>query len=100
MTQAVWRNVLHKFIVIAGFLALITVVTGANVKGDTGSITLIEGFFQKKNSSPSPLLVSQCNGKNQSSNWPLILLATQNQDFCVNKEVSYDYGQGSTYMQR
>jgi hypothetical protein len=100
MTLVAWRNVLHKFIVITGSLALITIVTGTNFKDDTGSIILTEEFFQKKSSSPSPLLVSQCKDKNQSSYWSTILLHTQNQDFCANKEVSYDYGQGSTYLQR
>jgi hypothetical protein len=48
MTRTVWRKVLHKFIVGIGFVALITIMTGARVNGSTEELAIVDDIAQSQ----------------------------------------------------
>lgn len=68
MTLSMWRNGLHKFIVVLGFMALFAVASGAvNTPKPLGEASLIGGFYHPLPPLPSPLMIPQCEFRKDSA---------------------------------
>ncbi|MGZ3774068.1 MAG: hypothetical protein ACXVCY_08695 [Pseudobdellovibrionaceae bacterium] len=83
MTLIVWRNVLYKLIMFTGFIALIAVASGANVKRNIYEWSLPADIFKLDNQIPSPLMPSQCEQKRFLDTTPLTPNKKKH-DVCIN----------------
>lgn len=89
MTLLMWRNLLHKLITVTGFVALIAVVSGANVKSSNYDLALTLNLLKPQIQSPSPLLTQQCENL-KSKNDVLWTSSDNNKQPCYNKEVDHE----------
>lgn len=94
MTLTTWRNMLHKFIVVIGFMALITIANGNNIGSDKDP-------FKQNGQISSLLLKDSCEHKSKSWLDALLLFpAKQNNEVCTIKEEQDEYDKRLTYIQR
>lgn len=92
MNRTRWRNVFHKFIASIGFMALITISTGANNKNYTSDFSPIEDLFKQQSYLPAPLKINQCENKNGMDSL-IMRPADIKEDACFDKkEGKYVYG--------
>lgn len=99
MTTTVWRNLLHKFIVAIGFMALITIMAGTNASGSTQGLTFSTELFETQSEVLSPLLVSQC----EKGSWLggiLLNPSRKSGEVCTIKEGPNNDGKRFTYIER
>lgn len=92
MNLTMWRNVFHKFIVSIGFMALITIATGASNRNYTSDFSLTEDLFKQQSYIPAPLKTNQCENKNEMDSL-IMRPADIKEDACIDtKEGKYVYG--------
>lgn len=101
MTLAMWRNTLHKFIVVIGFMALITIANGNNIGYSSERILSDTDSFKQNSQISSLLLKDSCEYKSNSWLDALLLFpAKQNNEVCTIKEEQDEYDKRLTYIQR
>ena len=77
-----WLQALHKIVVTSGYVALVAVVAGANVKVKNTDLTLTDALPPFRNKAPQTLLIQQCLANNQTEKVNLL----ENKKSCKHEE--------------
>lgn len=60
MIRIPWPEVIHKTMVLLGFMALLAITSEANVKGEGKILPLHFDLFRPQGQLPTPLLANMC----------------------------------------
>lgn len=64
-----WLQGLHKIILTSGYVALVAVVAGADVKVKNMDLSFTETLPSLKNKTPASVHIQQCSVKNMKANF-------------------------------
>lgn len=100
MIPIVLRNAFQKIILALGFTALIVVMTGANVSGNSHGSSIATDMFKLPNMAPSPLLVNQCGDDKWLKNGFIMPFKDLNKNCITTKEGKNEHSKGLAFLQK